>query len=156
MKRRIPLLLSALLVTFTTSCSAQPQTVSESQNAVIILQIGNPVMTVGDMEYEIDPGRSAVPIIMDNRTLLPIRAVVGAMGCAFARDEETRTTALANGNNKKEHRLLQGYAKAVEKGDISPLIGFDLYKKTVADSELSHRAEYPWRGIARILLTKNF
>ncbi len=38
-------------------------------------------------------------------------------------------------NNKKEYALLQGYAKAVEKGHISPLIGFDFYKETAAKIE---------------------
>ena len=31
-------------------------------------------------------------------------------------------------NNSERYALLQGYVKAVNKGDISPLIGFDLYE----------------------------
>ena len=31
-------------------------------------------------------------------------------------------------NDSKRYALLQGYVKAVNKGDISPLIGFDLYE----------------------------
>ena len=38
-------------------------------------------------------------------------------------------------NNKKEYVLLEGYAKAVEKGHISPLIGFDFYKETASTIE---------------------
>lgn len=38
-------------------------------------------------------------------------------------------------NDKKQYELLQGYVKAVEKVDISPLVGFDLYKKTATDIE---------------------
>ncbi len=38
-------------------------------------------------------------------------------------------------NNKKQYELLQGYSKAVKKADISPLVGFDLYKKVTADIE---------------------
>lgn len=33
-------------------------------------------------------------------------------------------------NNTWEHQLLMGYSKAVQKGDISPLVGFDSYIKT--------------------------
>lgn len=33
-------------------------------------------------------------------------------------------------NNIEEYRLLTGYNKAVKKGDISPLVGFELYKNT--------------------------
>lgn len=33
-------------------------------------------------------------------------------------------------SNSPEYQLLMGYNTAVEKGDISPLIGFDLYKQT--------------------------
>ena len=33
-------------------------------------------------------------------------------------------------SNSPEYQLLMGYKTAVEKGDISPLIGFDLYKQT--------------------------
>ncbi len=33
-------------------------------------------------------------------------------------------------NKTEEYRLLTGYGKAVKKGDISPLVGFDLYKST--------------------------
>lgn len=40
-------------------------------------------------------------------------------------------------NNKYEYELLQGYAKAVKKGDISPLIGFDVYKDVAKNIEKS-------------------
>lgn len=33
-------------------------------------------------------------------------------------------------NNPKEYELFKGYTNAVDKGDISPLVGYDLYKKT--------------------------
>ncbi|MEW6173209.1 MAG: fibronectin type III domain-containing protein [Bacillota bacterium] len=52
----------------------------EQDDFEIILQIGNPYMTVNGAGREIDPGRGTVPVILDNRTLVPIRAVVEAMG----------------------------------------------------------------------------
>ncbi len=36
-------------------------------------------------------------------------------------------------NNTVEYQMLMGYSKAVEKHDISPLVGFDLYQETGAD-----------------------
>lgn len=38
-------------------------------------------------------------------------------------------------NNPKRYELLQGYKKAVDKGDIHALTGFDVYEKFAADAE---------------------
>lgn len=38
-------------------------------------------------------------------------------------------------NDSKRYALLQGYVKAVNKGDISPLIGFDLYEEKAKEVE---------------------
>jgi len=48
----------------------------------IVLQIGNPVMYVNDIPYEIDPGRGTTPTIIQgwNRTVVPIRAIVEKLG----------------------------------------------------------------------------
>ncbi len=62
---------------------------------VIKLQIGSPTMTVNGAEQEIDPGRGTAPIIQDNRTLLPIRAVIEALGGSVTWDQETQTVMLA-------------------------------------------------------------
>lgn len=52
--------------------------------------------------------------------------------------ENTTLTTLdklreAKYNNTIEYQMLMGYGKAVEKHDISPLVGFDLYQQTGAD-----------------------
>ena len=51
-----------------------------SKTIVIVLQINNPTMTVNGKPFEIDPGRGTKPIIKNNRTLVPIRAVIEALG----------------------------------------------------------------------------
>ncbi len=51
-----------------------------SKTTVIILQINNSMMTVNGKPYEIDPGRGTKPIIKNDRTLVPIRAIVEALG----------------------------------------------------------------------------
>ncbi len=65
----------------------------------IKLQIGNPAMTVDGAQQEIDPGRGTAPIIQDGRTLLPIRAVIEALGGGVIWDQETQTVVLSCGND---------------------------------------------------------
>lgn len=38
-------------------------------------------------------------------------------------------------NDSKESRLYKGYTKAVNRGNISPLVGFDVFRKTAEDAE---------------------
>ena len=65
----------------------------------IKLKIGDPYMYVNGMKQEIDPGRGTVPLISNSRTLLPIRAVVEAMGGTVGWDAATRMITLnANGH----------------------------------------------------------
>ena len=51
-------------------------------------------MQVNEEEQEVDPGRGTTPIIKDNRTLVPIRAVVEAMGGTAGWDGRTSTVSL--------------------------------------------------------------
>ena len=51
-----------------------------SQRNFIILQLENPNLNMNGILSEIDPGRGTVPIIISGRTMVPIRAVVEAMG----------------------------------------------------------------------------
>jgi len=65
----------------------------KSPAGVITLQIGNPTMTVDGVEQPID-GDGTSPVIQGGRTLLPIRAVIEAMGGAVEWDEATQTVTL--------------------------------------------------------------
>ena len=60
---------------------------------ILTLQIGNPQMTVDSESVNIDDG-GTTPVIIDNRTLLPVRAVVEAVGGTVEWDGDTRTTTL--------------------------------------------------------------
>ena len=62
---------------------------------VITIQIGNPEMTVNGIKQEIDPGMGTVPVISNERTLLPVRAIVEALGGTVEWDENTRTASLS-------------------------------------------------------------
>ncbi|MGB5824637.1 MAG: stalk domain-containing protein [Proteocatella sp.] len=50
------------------------------EDKTIQLWINNPEMTIDDVKTEIDPGRGTVPIIVNGRTLLPIRAIIEGFG----------------------------------------------------------------------------
>ncbi len=69
---------------------------------VITIQIGNPEMTVNGIKQEIDPGMGTVPVISNERTLLPVRAIVEALGGTVEWDENTRTASLSYGPDNIE------------------------------------------------------
>lgn len=52
----------------------------DSERQFILMEIGKPTMLVGEETMEIDPGRGTVPVVQNGRTLVPIRAIVEAMG----------------------------------------------------------------------------
>ena len=74
-----------------TACAANSE-------LTIKLQINNPVMTVNGDEKPIDEQGTA-PIIINDRTLLPVRAVVEEIGGKVEWDDETQTVILACGKD---------------------------------------------------------
>lgn len=47
---------------------------------LLLVQIDNPIMTVNGVSKEIDPGKGTAPVIIDGRTVLPIRSLIEEMG----------------------------------------------------------------------------
>ena len=98
MKKLVAILLCFLLLSIGTGCSAEENITGiaqqEQQNFVLTLQIGNPIMTVNGTQTEIDPEYGTVPILQNDRTLVPIRAVIEAMGGTADWNEETDVVAL--------------------------------------------------------------
>ncbi|RQD69459.1 MAG: copper amine oxidase N-terminal domain-containing protein [Tindallia sp. MSAO_Bac2] len=73
---------------------------SGEQKSFIVLQIDKPNMVVNGVSEEIDPGRGTTPQIISNRTIVPIRAIVEAMGGTVGWDgSESKITLNAKGNN---------------------------------------------------------
>ena len=60
----------------------------------LILKINNPIMTVNGIEKEIDSGISTSPVIINGRTLLPIRAVIEEIGGTVNWNEEKQVITL--------------------------------------------------------------
>ncbi len=71
----------------------QKTVIFAGKNRIVIkLQIGNPRMTVNGVVMEIDPGRGTKPFIKQgwNRTLVPIRAIVEALGGTVGWEPKSR------------------------------------------------------------------
>ena len=83
-------LIVVLSIAMCCSCNAQ-----ETKNDAFILtmQIGNPVMTVNSAEQNIDEMGTA-PVIYEGRTLVPIRAIIEAMGGSVTWVQDTQTVTL--------------------------------------------------------------
>ena len=104
MKKMFCMFLSAVLLCSCslTACIADEtaEAVTDSEaDLIIALQIGNPVMRVNGIEKEIDPGRGKTPILQNDRTLLPIRAVVEEMGGSVGWNEEAQEATLMLGED---------------------------------------------------------
>ncbi len=56
----------------------------------ILMALDDPYMSVNGVRQEIDPGRGTSPIIKNSRTIVPIRAIVEAMGGSVGWNDYTR------------------------------------------------------------------
>ena len=63
---------------------------TKPKQKIITLTIGDEMMTIDGKKYEVDPGRGTKPLIVDGRTLLPVRAVVEALGGSIGWTEKER------------------------------------------------------------------
>ena len=124
MKRVLSAIIAMIILLGTTACAVAPEQGGSGQTE-IVLQIGNPIMTVDGNEKEIDPGRGTAPMIVNGRTLVPIRAVIEAMGGTAGWDGETETATLNMGDD--EIKLIidskSAYLNETEKMlDVAPAI----------------------------------
>ena len=90
------------------------------ENFTLEMQIDNPIMTVNGVEQEIDPGMGTTPVIGENdRTLVPIRAIIEAMGGTVDWTQETQTVTLNYGDD--EIQLVIGSETAYLNGEENTL-----------------------------------
>ena len=99
---------------------------------IITLKPDNPYMTVNGLKQEIDPGRGTKPVIIPkwSRTVVPIRAIVEALGGTIGWDgKERKVTINFNGtiielcvDNPKAK--VKGEAKWIDEGNhnVKPII----------------------------------
>ncbi len=71
-------------------------TVTYKPQIIITLQPNNPMMTVNGVQQEIDPGRGTKPVIIPKwgRTVVPIRAIVEALGGTIGWDGKERKVTI--------------------------------------------------------------
>ncbi len=119
-----------------TGCAAKNITVEEGFS--LVLQVGNPMMTVNGTQQEIDPGRGTVPVVVNDRTLVPIRAIIEAMGGTTEWEEETRTTALTYENNRIRLTI----------DDTTAYFNDEAYTLDVAPTVINDRTMLPIRFVA--------
>lgn len=136
MKKLISILLTfAFVMSFMTGCSAaEPE---ESNQFTLTMQIGNPVMTVNGEEKNIDEN-DTVPVIESGRTLVPIRAIIEAMGGDVKWDGKTNTAVLTLGEDKITLTI----------GSETALFNEEEYTLDVAPKITNDRTMLPIRFIA--------
>ncbi len=100
MKKTLSILLSAIMLfSFTlTGCAAEKDDTATSEppakeQTVITLKIGSPTMTVNGEEKAIDE-QGMVPVVVNDRTLLPIRAIIEEFGGTVDWNEEKQEVTL--------------------------------------------------------------
>ncbi len=127
----------SLLICFILICSAAYANATPGIDT-LKLQIGNPVMTINGAQAEIDPGRGTVPLVENGRTLVPIRAIIEALGGTVGWDGETSTVTLTHKNDVI--KLVIGSKTASLNGIQSEL--------DVAPTTINERTMLPIRYIA--------
>ncbi len=65
----------------------------------IVLEINNPYMLVNGQKVSIDGDRATAPVILNNRTMLPIRAVIESLGGSVIWNEAARGVNITLDNN---------------------------------------------------------
>lgn len=96
----------------------------EQVRTTITMQIGSPVMTINGAEQNIDEN-GTVPVVQDDRTLLPVRAFVEGIGGTASWDGSTQTAVLSY--NGTEITLTIGQRTALVNGseeslDVTPVL----------------------------------
>jgi hypothetical protein len=111
----------------------------------IVLTIAGKFMTVNGAKQEIDPGRGTVPVIQNGRTLVPVAAIIQALGGEVVWDAAARTVTITIGD--KELVLAIGSPKAGVNGTSTPIDSDPKVVPVIINS----RTMLPFRFIAEQL-----
>ncbi|MCH5185419.1 MAG: aldo/keto reductase [Oscillospiraceae bacterium] len=94
MKKSVSILLVIVMCFCLIACAQ-----ADELRQTLIMTINSPTMTVDGVSAEVDPGRGTAPIISNDRTILPVRAVIEALDGAIEWDEISRTATLTYGGD---------------------------------------------------------
>ncbi len=141
MKKTLSIILSLCMILSLalTACAAN-ETETENNNTTgttIVLKIGNPTMTVNGKDMPIDE-QGTVPVVVNDRTLLPVRAVIEQLGGTVDWNGETEEVTLKYGED--EIKLTINSTDALLNGEKQTL--------DVAPAVMNDRTMLPIRFIA--------
>jgi sugar lactone lactonase YvrE len=108
----------------------------------LVLQVGSPTMQAGGVSVALD----SPPVIIQSRTLVPIRAVVEALGGTVAWDASTQTVTI--GLQGTVLKLVIGKSSALVNGTPTPI---DLANAKVVPQIIGSRTMLPLRFVAESL-----
>ncbi len=100
--RKIKSFISIFLVVISLLSLVSCASAKDYSDVVVKLVISNPIMEVNGKNEEIDDGRGTTPVIINNRTLVPIRAIIEAFGGSVSWNEGSQCVLLAMNGNKIE------------------------------------------------------
>jgi hypothetical protein len=118
----------------------------------ILMAIDSPFMSVNGEEREIDPGRGTVPTLISDRTMVPIRAIVEAMGGTVGWNDAERRINLAYGGHSVTMTL--GSRDIVADGapksmDVAPTVKNDRTLLPIRFAAENLGCEIEWIGTTR-------
>ena len=91
----------------------------------VVLQIDNPIMAVNGVEKPVDEGYDTKPVIVDGRTLLPVRAVIEEFGGNVNWNSDTKKVTLTHNENEivlTINSIQASINDAVQNLDTAPVI----------------------------------
>ncbi len=91
---KIKKLISILFILLLCSLISTVVLAGAPEDVIVSLQIDNPMMEVNGENAEIDLGRGTKPMIIEGRTLVPIRAIIEAFGGTVGWDEGAQAVLL--------------------------------------------------------------
>jgi hypothetical protein len=100
-------------------------------NHKMVLQLNKRTMMVDNKQQDVDPGRDTVPVLVSGRTLVPIRAVIEAMGGTIGWTQSDKRVDITLGSKKMQ--LWINNTKATLNGkeltmDVPPML---LHERTM-------------------------
>jgi tripartite motif-containing protein 71 len=115
---------------------------AEQPRAVLVLRVGSPTMKIGSSSIVLD----APPVIVEGRTLVPIRAVIESLGGTVVWDAGSRTVAISLDGT--ELKLVIGKSSALVNDKSMPI---DSTNAKVVPQILNSRTMIPLRFVAESL-----
>lgn len=126
--------------------SSDTVAITYAPTLTIVLKIGSPFMTVGGQKVAIDASGKVAPSIQNGRTLLPIRALIEALGGTVGWDSATRKATIELKGTTLQ--LWIGKSTATVNGRSTPI---DAKDKKVMPVIVQGRTLLPLRFVAENL-----